>query len=118
MQVEPRLTVGLPRIDRTLCQRLKLNYDEPHSEFAFNFDLRRCSKNAPIWAAAVAAVTHPKLFSHAQLHAPAPTSADNVGVAAAGDASDAGGAAIEGVGAMLWFVRSAVKLGSKGGGSR
>jgi len=44
VQVDTRLTPVRPRVDRAWFQRLKLDYDEPLSNFAFNFNLRRYHK--------------------------------------------------------------------------
>ena len=73
----------------------------------------RFRKNAPIWAAAVSCVLHPRLFgSSSRLHAAASDGA-------AGSSSAAGSSAsVEGVGACGWFVRKAVAAGSKSGGAR
>jgi hypothetical protein len=38
---------------RLWFQRLKLQYDEPRSNFAFTFNLRRCAE-APVWACIIA----------------------------------------------------------------
>ena len=44
MQVGPKLTPGLTFVDRACLLRLKLEYDERLSNFAFNFNLRRYTK--------------------------------------------------------------------------
>jgi Leucine-rich repeat (LRR) protein len=40
VQVDPMLTPGWPRDGRAGFQRLKLQYDEPISDFGYNFNLR------------------------------------------------------------------------------
>ena len=63
----------------------------------------RLRKNAPVWAAVVRAAAHPALFDRECLH-----------LASGAPAR----AAVDGVGATLWFFRGAVADGRKSGGSR
>ena len=42
-RLDPRLTPGWPQIDCAWCQRLKLKYDVPISNFGFKVKLRRYS---------------------------------------------------------------------------
>lgn len=79
----------------------------------------RYRKNAPMWAAAVTAVMHPRLFGCFELHRDESSSVATAGEHRDGGAGGGGGGAtIGGVGAILWFVRSALKTGVKGGGAR
>jgi len=87
----------------------------------------RYRKNAPVWAAAVMAILHPWFFACAELHESCGSGAGSCpslragsrDAAAGGEAhSVCGGSAIDGVGALLWFIRVALKTGAKGGGSR
>ena len=60
-------------------------------------------KNAPAWAAAVAAILHPRLFERDDLHLAHESPPD---------------ASAENVGAILWFVRRATAIANERGGSR
>jgi len=45
VRVDPKLNTRCTRIDRAWYRRLKLKYDEPLSNFAFNFNLRHYIKH-------------------------------------------------------------------------
>ena len=74
----------------------------------------RYRKNAPVWAAAVTAIMHPRLFACMQLHRESSATTiggDIGGVGVGGGGKGCGDADIDGVGAIMWFTRSALKTG-------
>lgn len=79
----------------------------------------RHRKNATMWGAASMAVLHPRLFAFVDLHnGDEPREGTPSSDGGGGGGSDKGDAAVNGVPAVLWFVRATLASGCKSGGGR